>query len=163
MSYYREIPSALIAGAVTGALVLGIAGRGATAGIALVTGNALNLSLRGVLEVLIVGTLVGAIGGVLLLVLKSVCGAARLARGAIVGVVLFSCSALVSWVNGKIAFSVAPTQLFTLIVMVIMFIVYGVCADALLARFEDGGRKRSRTHSIENLSLIHISEPTRPY
>ncbi len=63
MSYYREAPLALIAGAVTGALVLGIAGRGATSGLTLVTGNALNLSLRGMLEVVIVGTLVGAIGG----------------------------------------------------------------------------------------------------
>jgi len=141
MSYYREMPSALIAGAVAGALVLGIAGRGATAGVALVTGNALNLSLRGVLEVVIAGALVGAIGGVLLLVLKSVCSGARLARGAIVGVVLFACSVLVSWVSGKIALSVDSTQLLTLIVVAIMFIVYGVCADALLARFQ---RRRSQ-------------------
>ena len=150
MSHYRETPPALVAGAVTGALVLGIAGRGATAGIALVTGNAVNLSLKGVLELVIVGTVVGAIGGVLLLVLRSVRGGARLARGAIVGVVLFACSILVSWVNGKIAFSVTPTQLFTLIVVVIMFMVYGVCADALLTRFEDGGRRKSRADSIEN-------------
>lgn len=141
MSYYREMPSALIAGAVAGALVLGIAGRGATAGVALVTGNALNLSLRGVLEVVIAGALVGAIGGVLLLVLKSVCGGARQARGAIVGVVLFACSVLVSWVSGKIALSVDSTQLLTLIVVAIMFIVYGVCADALMARFQ---RRRSQ-------------------
>ena len=79
MGYYREMPSALVAGAVTGALILGIAGRGATAVVSLLSGSPLNLSLRGVSEVVIVGTLVGAIGGVLLLVLKSVFrGAGRL-------------------------------------------------------------------------------------
>ena len=50
MSFYRQVSLALLAGAVAGALVLGIAGRAATAGVAFVTGNALNLSLRGVLE-----------------------------------------------------------------------------------------------------------------
>jgi len=134
VGYYREMPSALVAGAVTGALILGIAGRGATAVVSLLSGSPLNLSLRGVSEVVIVGTLVGAIGGVLLLVLKSVFRGAGPARGAMVGVVLFACSALVSWVKGKVAFSVAPTQLFTLIVAVTIFIVYGVCLDALMAR-----------------------------
>lgn len=139
---YREVPLALLAGTVSGALVLGITGRVATAGIALITGNALHLSLRGGLEVVIVATLVGAVGGVLLLVLRSVRGNSKLARGITVGAILFVCSSLVAWVSGKIAFGLSSIQLFTLCVVAIMFMVYGVCADALLTRFESRSRKR---------------------
>lgn len=150
MRYYRELALALLAGAVTGTLVLGIAGRAATAGVALITGNALNLSLMGGLEVVIVGALVGAVGGVLLLVLRSVHGDSELARGITVGAILFVCSFLVAWVSGKIALGLSSIQLFMLGVVAIMFMVYGVCADVLLTRFESGGRKRGRTDSIES-------------
>ena len=53
MSFYREITIALISGAAAGAVVLGIVGRMATAGVAYITGNTTNLSLSGVLEILI--------------------------------------------------------------------------------------------------------------
>jgi hypothetical protein len=141
MKYYREVPLALLAGAVTGALVLGITGRAATAGVAFITGNVMNLSLRGGLEVVIVGTLVGAVGGILLLVLRNLHRDPDLARGITVGAILFVCSSLVAWVSGKITFGLPSIQLFTLGVVAIMFMVYGVCADALLARFESRGRK----------------------
>jgi len=149
MRYYREVPLALFIGAVTGALVLGIIGRAATAGVGLITGNALNLSLKGGLEAVIVGTLVGAVGGFLLLLLRSVQGGSELARGITVGAILFVCSYLVAWISGKITFSLSSIKLFTIGVVAIMFIVYGVFADALLTRFESRGRKRERTDNIE--------------
>ena len=136
MSFYREITIALISGAAAGAVVLGIVGRMATAGVAYITGNTTNLSLSGVLEILIVGTLAGTLGGLLLLIVKRRCGAGRFGRGAITGISLFASSLLLSWAKEKIELSTNSTQLFSLIVVVIIFIAYGVCADALLARLE---------------------------
>jgi hypothetical protein len=143
MKYCRKLLLALLAGAVTGALVLGITGRAATAGVAIITGNTLNLSLWGWFEAVIVGTLVGAFGGVLLLMLRSVQVDSELARGITAGAILFLCFSLVTWFKGKVAFGLSSIQLFTLGVVAIIFIVYGVCTDALLTRFESRGRTDS--------------------
>jgi hypothetical protein len=56
MRSYYKIVWALFIGATSGAVILGIAGRAAMACVALVIGNSLNLSLKGVIEVLLLGT-----------------------------------------------------------------------------------------------------------
>ena len=142
MKYYREALLPLLAGAISGALVLGIAGRAAMAGVALINGNSLNLSLRGVLEVVIVGTLVGAVGGGLLLTLRGVCRSYGLASGVIVGIILFVGSTfLVVVVSGRITFDMSFIQFLTLSVVFTIFMIYGVCASALLRRFRRNWRK----------------------
>jgi hypothetical protein len=142
MRYYCELILTLLAGAVAGAMVLGIAGRAVTAGIALVTGNALNLSLKSVLEVFIVGTLVGALGGILLFTVRKVHRGSEMACGITVGAILFVSSFLLAWVSGNIALGVSSIQLLTMGVVAIMFLVYGVCAVAFLKRFERSAGKR---------------------
>jgi len=142
VSYYRGARLALIAGGITGALVLGIAGRAVTAATALITGNSSNLSLMGLLEASVVGTLVGAVGGILLLVVRRMRRAAGFTRGALVGATLFLCTLLVSWVSGRIDFGI-PTSLLTLFVVAIVFVVYGVGADALLTRFNGGAEREN--------------------
>ena len=141
MKYYREVLLPLLAGAISGALVLGIAGRAAMAGVALINGNSLNLSLRGVLEVVIVGTLVGAVGGGLLLTLRSVCRSYGLASGIIVGIILFVGSTFFVVVSGRITFDMSFIQFLTLSVVFIIFMIYGVCSSALLTRFKRNWRK----------------------
>jgi hypothetical protein len=142
VSYYRDARLALLAGGVTGVLVLGIAGGAAMAAVAFITGNPLNLSLMGLLEVAVVGMLVGAVGGILLVVVRRIRRAAGLTRGALVGATLFVCTLLVSWVSGRIDFGV-PTSLLTFFVGAIVFVVYGVGADALLTRFNSGAEEKN--------------------
>jgi hypothetical protein len=141
MKYYNGALLALLAGAISGAIILGLAGRVATAGVALITGNSLNLSLRGVLEVVIVGTFVGAIGGVLLLALRNVYPGNRFVLGIIVGIILFVCSIFFVSVSGRVAFDGSFIQFFTLGVVAAVFVIYGIWTAALLIRFNHYRRK----------------------
>jgi len=128
--------AALVAGAVSGALVLGLAGRMAMAGVALIVGTVTNLSLEGLLEVTAMGALAGSVGGLLLLVLKKRGRVARAARGPIAGATLFVSSLLVSWMTGKIDFGHPGPLLMTLFVAAAFFLLYGISADAILSRLE---------------------------
>lgn len=121
MKPYRELIFALLAGAVSGTL--------------LVTGYSLNLSVRGVLEVMIAGAFVGTIGGFLLLTFRTVWPGNKLALGTIVGLLLYVCSTLLMLVGGMFAFDRSSIQLVTLGVVAAVFVVYGVWAAALLIRF----------------------------
>lgn len=150
MRYYRQVPLALLTGAVTGAFVLGIAGRMATAVIALITGHAPNLSLSGGLEAVVVGTLVGAVGGIPLLAVRSVHSRSKLVRGTTVGGMLFICSGLGASIFGKITLGVSSVQLVMLGIVAIMFIVYGICADTLLTRFACAAVERDGPDKREN-------------
>ena len=141
MKYYREILLALLAGAVSGALVLGTVGRAATAGVALVIGNSLNLSLKGVLEVVIVGMFVGAVGGVLLLMLKNVFRGNRLALGIIVGLIMFVCSTIFVIISGRVAFDMSFIQFSMFGILAFIFVIYGILSSALLTRFNRYWRK----------------------
>ena len=141
MKYYREILLALLAGAVSGALVLGIVGRAATAGVALVIGNSLNLSLKGILEVVIVGMFVGAVGGVLLLMLKNVFRGNGLALGIIVGLIMFVCSTIFVIISGRVTFDMSFIQFFVFGVLTFIFVIYGILLSALFTRFNRNWRK----------------------
>ncbi len=148
MSEYRQTPSALLAGAVAGALVLGLAGRFAMAGIALALGRATNLSLRGVVMVVIVGAVVGALGGVLVLVLGRVSHGSGITRGLAAGGIMFLGSVLVAGVTGELAPGLPSIQIVTLAVVAATFLAYGICADALLSRFEGGADAPGRTGPV---------------
>ena len=141
MKYYREILLALLAGAVSGALVLGIVGRAATAGVALVIGNSLNLSLKGILEVVIVGMFVGAVGGVLLLMLKNVFRGNGLALGIIVGLIMFVCSTIFVIISGRVTFDMSFIQFFVFGVLTFIFVIYGILSSALFTWFNRNWRK----------------------
>jgi len=135
MKSYHEMLLAILIGAGSGMFILGIIGRAATAGIALVTGNSVNLSLRGALEVVAIGALMGAIGGILLLLLRNVCRGNGLARGIIAGLTLFVCSTLFVSIDGRFAFNMSVVQVVTLGVVAAVFVIYGVFASKLIMRF----------------------------
>ena len=141
MKYYREILLALLAGAVSGALVLGIVGRAATAGVAFVIGDSLNLSLKGVLEVVIIGMFVGAVGGILLLMLKNVFRGDGLTLGVIVGLIMFVCSTIFVIISGRVTFDMSFIQFFVFGVSIFIFVIYGILSSALLTRFNRYWRK----------------------
>jgi len=126
--------SALGAGAITGALVLGLVGRAATAALALVTGNPMNLSLTGLLEVVLAGALLGLLGGLLLLAFRRG-RQTGLVRGVLVGLTLFLASVLASWLAGRVDLGVT-TSLLTVSVVAVVYVGWGLSADTLLTRFE---------------------------
>jgi len=130
----------MLIGAVSGILILGVVGRAATAGIALVTGNSINLSLRGALEVVAIGAFIGAIGGILLLVFRNLCRGNGIACGIIAGLVLFICSTIFLSVDGKFAFNMSVMQVFTLSVVAAVFMIYGVFTSKLIKRFNGNWR-----------------------
>jgi len=126
----------ILAGAVAGVLILGLGGRIGMALIAIGSGTDLNLSLRGILEVLFVGILIGTVGGLLLVPVRIVFPTNRLTRGIIIGVLLLSGSLLMSWFTGGLKLDLHSVLPLTLVVVSIIFIFYGVVIDALLTRFE---------------------------
>jgi hypothetical protein len=148
MTNYRKVPLALIAGAAVGALVLGIAGRAAMTGIALLAGSSLNTSMRGLFEVMLFGAVLGAVGGAMLVPVRKVLQASRLARGTVVGVLLFAGSCVVSFFRGQIGFGFRAILPVTLAMAAAMFIVYGVSLDALLTRLEGNARQTGQAKRL---------------
>jgi hypothetical protein len=128
---------AVLAGAVAGAVVLGAIGRIAVAGVALIIEGPVNISARGVLEVVVVGVLVGAIGGILLLPVRSLVRGGRVIRGLVLGAVLFIASFLLSLLRGwtSLSFSRNPLPL-TLVTVAAVYVIFAITADALLSWFE---------------------------
>jgi hypothetical protein len=134
MAVARKIPLFLIVGAALGALILGVVGRAAMAGVALVTGSELNLSLKGLLEVVIAGTILGAVGGLLFVPVRRLARTNRLARSVILGSVLFACSLAVSLSTDGMA--LGPELPITLVVVAAVFLGYGLVLEGLLTRME---------------------------
>jgi hypothetical protein len=125
--------SAVIAGATVGALILGLAGRAAMAGIALLEGVATNLTLRGVLETLILGALMGAVGGASLLEAGRRLGLTGIGAGLLVGAALFTGSLAVSWLGGAMQ-GAGLASLPTLGVAAVFFLAYGAATERVLRR-----------------------------
>jgi len=135
MRFFHAVLRALLAGAVAGLLVLGIAGRLATVVVALVAGTAANLSWRGMLDATVAGVVIGSIGGLLLALLGWLRGSADRTGGLIVGVVMFGVTFLFLLGGGRADFG-RPLPLITYSVVAIAYLAYGVIASALLRRFE---------------------------
>ncbi|MBD3386376.1 hypothetical protein GF407_15810 [candidate division KSB1 bacterium] len=133
---------AMLIGTVSGIFILGVVGRAASAGIALFTGNSINPSLRGALEVVVIGACIGAIGGILLFVFRNVCRGNGLACGIIAGLALFIFSTLFVLVNGKFAFNMSFMQVFTLSVVAAVFMIYGIFTSKLIMRFNGNRRNQ---------------------
>jgi len=131
---------ALVSGAISGALILGIAGRTAIALLSFITGNSLNLSLSGILQTIFLGIIIGSIGGMLLFIIKNLFRINRLNAAILSGLILFIGSIIFAMVIGTFVFEISFIQLGTLIIVVMMFLLYGVFAAGLLNRFT-GNRK----------------------
>ncbi len=132
---HRDLLLALVSGAIAGTVILGIVGRAVTVTIAVATDNPLNLSLKGAMEVVIIGTLIGAIGGILLFVLRRNLSNVLYLRGIVVGALLFTCSVLVLLTWGTFRFSYSGLQLLTLISVLIVYMAYGIIADFIQRLF----------------------------
>jgi hypothetical protein len=133
---FKKCVIAVVAGGVGGVFILGLGGRIAMALIALHYGTDVNLSFRGVFEVLSIAFVIGIAGGLLLLPLRLLFPTRRLVRSTIMGALLFSGSLFISWATGRLSFdshAVLPTALTA---VAIIYGLYGLTTDALLTRFE---------------------------
>jgi hypothetical protein len=93
----------VVIGSLLGTVMLGLLGRAFIALIALLTGGASTyLSIPGLLAAIVVGALVGAGGGYLILPLRARLARGRLARGFVLGTGVFIAFLAVSWVAGAV-------------------------------------------------------------
>ncbi len=104
MNFYAQTLKGLIAGTISGILILGLAGRAVTAGIALVTDTPSNLSFGGIGESVVVGALVGANGGCLLIMLKNMFRVRLSCLGIAIGIILFIPTHIFAFFNNRIIF-----------------------------------------------------------
>jgi len=135
MNTNREMLLSLLAGMVSGAFVLGIVGRAVTSGIAFLIGNSLNMSIKGVFEVIIIGMFVGGVGGVLLFVLKNKMHKYKLASSIIVGLIMYVSSIIFGIITGAIIFNNSLIQLYIFVVALIIFVIYGILTSLILSKF----------------------------
>jgi hypothetical protein len=129
----RTAPLALAAGALAGALVLGVGGRLLMAIVALLAGGQPSFSLGGSLEVLVVGTGYGVVGGLLLPLLPRTAGAGRWPAPALLGVLLFA----VAWLTSSVGRGAATGRLPLIVLLALpAFVLWGFLATALYARWQ---------------------------
>ena len=131
----------LILGATLGAIVLGIVGRVAMVGVALITENDVNLSLKGVLVVILLGTLLGAVGGLVLLPLRKMLLGGNAFRGILLGFILFGFSLAAAPVSIGMAFDPRSAGGLTLAIVAIVYVIYGITLDAIVSWFHDGVKR----------------------
>jgi len=136
MKAFQKLLPAALAGAIGGMFILGLGGRAVMAVIAIGINADVNLSFRGIFEVLLVGFLVGAPGGLLLIPARNIFPTSRLSRGIAIGTLLFLVSLLISWVTGGLKFETYSVLPVTLTAVAFIFLLYGVVIDMLLTRFE---------------------------
>lgn len=124
-------------GAITGALILGLVGRAGMAMIALLSGQALNLSLRGTLQVIVLGAVVGAFAGPVLMLLRNMIPASRAMRVLSLSVVLF----LVTWFAPRPAISTAGSAsspvMPAVLAIALVLLAFGLVLDAQISRAND--------------------------
>lgn len=136
--------SLLLPGLFLGALVLGLAGRFVTAGVAALSGGAAHLSANGLVQSVAAGMVVGAAGALLLVPVRSLIRAGTAARGFVLGFVLFAASLALALSRGWIAWGSGVTLPRTLAVVAPLYVVYGLLLDAAANRL---GRQTARRHS----------------
>ena len=85
----KRFTTAVVAGAATGALFLGVGGRLAMHAFALATARSAGFTVRGSLNVVFAGAIAGAIGGLLLAVIARFLPQQRWLRAVLFGVVCY--------------------------------------------------------------------------
>ena len=85
----KRFTTAVLAGAASGALFLGVGGRLAMHAFALATARSAGFTVRGSLNVVFAGAIAGAIGGLLLAVIARFLPQQRWLRGVLFGVVCY--------------------------------------------------------------------------
>jgi hypothetical protein len=139
VSSLRRDGLAVLAGTVSGCIVLGVGGRAVMTFTALLAGVPPRFSWAGSLEVVILGAIYGAVGGVLLAVIRRRWPGGGLRGGLALGALLCGIAWLTSAVGRDTARS-SPVAIGVLVgCSVLAFLLYGVAAAWLAMAFEPAG------------------------
>ncbi|MBD3224814.1 MAG: hypothetical protein GF313_08800 [Caldithrix sp.] len=134
MPQQNTLSSSIRARALAGLLILGLGGRIATALIAVWSDSLANISIRGFLQVMIVGAIVGAVGGWLLHALRNTLQRRTIAGGIFMGLVLFLATTLLALLSGRLMVSASFIAVLTLFFAAGVFIIYGAATAVLLSK-----------------------------
>lgn len=130
MNHWRPHLAVFLAAVVAGAVVLGVGGRLAMAGLSVANGNRLAFSWGGSLEVVALGTFYGTIGAIPLAIIRRF-WASGWTRGAVHGALMLGIAWLSSTV-GRSTAAASPTAVPAILgVSLVVFILYGLLADRL--------------------------------
>jgi hypothetical protein len=128
---WRSDLAAVLAATAAGVVVLGVGGRLAMAALSIANRKRPEFSWGGSLEVVILGTFYGAVGGVLLALLRRVWPQGKHWRGIALGGILLG----VAWASstvGRQTAAVAPVSILAVLaISLVVFVVYGVAANIL--------------------------------
>ena len=135
MARLRAVLLAFAAGALAGALVLGMGGRLLMAALVLQAGGQPSFTAGGSLAVVAVGTGYGAVGGLLLLLFLRRRPGAGLRAEALLGLLLLG----VAWVTSPVGRRAAAGRLALVLGLAVpAFVIWGLLATVLLARWHPG-------------------------
>jgi hypothetical protein len=129
---------ALATGAISGAVILGLAGRAAMAVVAAAVGLPANLSAPGVPEVVAVGAILGAAGGLAVLLARKLLPKSRAGRIVLVAATLF----VFSVIRGHVDWSADGLVVPTLATAAVVFLVYAAGEDFLVDRYASPGARQ---------------------
>jgi hypothetical protein len=138
--------TAIVLGAMAGAIVLGAFGRLVMAALADALGGESNLSTRGVAQVVMVGGVLGALGGITRQCLERWAPVSPVARGFLVAFITFALSLLLWIFSTRAALRMIPASTIpTLTAVLVMYIVFGILLEWFVERVESGLNSRKAT------------------
>jgi hypothetical protein len=125
----------VLAGAVSGTLILGIAYRFITIYIAYLKSAAINLTVRNMYEVLFVSAVVGILGGIIFTILNIIFTkmSVRVKSFISAGILFVSLSLIQTW-RGMINLSLLPIQITMFLLTIIMFAIYSLLMALLIRK-----------------------------
>jgi len=108
------------------------------AAAALMGGRDPNLSMDGLIDVLLLGTFVGAVAGPMLVFLRKGLKVGNPVRGITLGIVLFACSLVATSLGRGSVVGPHGLQWSTAAVAAAVFAAYGIILDAMMNHIDGG-------------------------
>jgi hypothetical protein len=106
------------------------------AALATLMGKAANLTLTGLVETVVIASVLGAVGGAIRQLIKLWFGVSGMARGVVVGLVLFVFSAALWWFRWAESSDALVLAIPTLAVVAGLYVVFGVVLEKYATRTE---------------------------
>ena len=122
----------VFSGAVAGVVVLGLVGHFAMIIVSFLFGSDKNFSATGFFHILVLGLVVGICGGIINFVIAKFWNFNKFIHSFSVGVILFSLSLLFAVFFVKMKLVLTNTQIITLSIVFIIYLVYGYTVDFLI-------------------------------
>ena len=141
MRLIKKIALGLLGGLFVGAVVLGVGGRTVMSAILLMEGLTPAWSLDGTVDVIAFGAIVGAVTGVVYVLVRKYLPGSRLVKGLLAGLVLFGVMVLIRPPSARSAMAgfpdlTAPVLLMFGGICLIYGVALGIVVDGLIGRFE---------------------------